>query len=204
MKKNNSVILLICLLLISTTSHATANFTSATGVFLVPNVSVNGTTNYESVTLQLDLSNGTFSVLDATPKDTSFSDEALETLTSNGLKVDFYGCASTGFNQVSCKVKVVSTGSDQSIYVLSDTNAFGNGNDTSAFDNLGREYKPTVTAFDKSSSVSLEFNLLQGVPAEVKFIFDDFDIQATSIAAFKPFFYFNKSIIEGNFRNISF
>ncbi len=193
-------IIFLCLLLISTTSFATANFTGATGVFLVPNVSVDGTTNYESVTLQLDLSSGTFLILDATPKDTSFSEIPIETLSSNGLKVDFYGCASTGFNQVTCKVKVVSTGSDNSLRVFGDTN----NSDSSAFDNLGRAYKPKITAFDKSSGSLLDFQLIQGVPAEVKFIFDNFDIQATSIAAFKPLFFYNNQSITGNFRNIDF
>ena len=111
------IVLVLTLVLISTTCFATANFTSTTGVFLVPSVSVNGTAVYESVTLQLDLAKGTFLILDATPKNTSFSETALETLSSNGLKVDFLGCARTGHNQVTCRTKVMSISGDHKITV---------------------------------------------------------------------------------------
>jgi len=104
-----SFLFALCLMMISGACFATANFTSSNGVFLVPNVSVDGTTNYDSVTLQLNLADGTFTVLDATPKDTSFSETVIETLSSNGLKVDFLGCAMTGHNQIGCLTKVVST-----------------------------------------------------------------------------------------------
>ena len=196
-----NILLFLCLLLINTTSYATANFTSATGVFLVPNVSVNGITNYESVTLQLDLSNGTFSVLDATLKDTSFSETPIETLSSNGLKVDFYGCARTGHNQVTCRTKVMSINSDDQITIPA---AHWNSNmHTAAFDNFGREYSSKVTAFDQSSTYALVFTLIQGVPATVDFIFDNIDIKATSFTAFQPAFSLN-SPVQGNFRNILF
>jgi hypothetical protein len=200
------ILLFLCLLLISTASFATANFTSATGIFLVPNVSVNGTANYESVTLQLDLSSGTFSVLDATLKDTSFSDDALETLTSNGLKIDFFGCAMTGHNQISCKTKVVSLNNDQRVVMNSFQTGLGKIFDpTLAFDNLGRQYTAITTAFDTSSDQSLTINVIQGVPAEVQFIFNDIDIQATSISVFKPkFLNGDNQSITGNFRNINF
>ncbi len=201
MKKLLSI---LCFMVISSTCLATANFTSPTGVFLVPNVSVDGNTNYESVTLQLNLATNTFIILDATLKDTSFSETALETLTSNGFKIDFFGCANSGFNQITCKTKVVSSNGDLTI-TANQTEAVSSvfGTAPSLFDNLGREYTANVAAFDETNE-QLPINLIQGVPAEVKFIFDNFDIQATSISAFKPSFRVNNDAIEGNFRNISF
>lgn len=190
------IVLIIAFWAISTVSHATANFTSATGVFLVPDVSVDGTSHYHTVTLQLDFANKSFMVLDATPKDNSFSDTPLATLTSNGLKVDFFGCAMTGHNQISCLTKNVSTTNDQEI--IANQNLA-----TKLFDNLGREYEANTTAFDQTSNF-LRINLVQGVPVDIMFIFNDFDIQATSISAFKPTFRTNGQNIEGNFRNISF
>lgn len=193
-------------MIISNTCFATANFTSANGIFLVPNVSVDGTTTYESVTLQLDLATGNFTILDATLKDTSFSETALDTISENGMKVDFFGCARSGHNQISCLTKIVSTTNDQKIIANRNHPFLIAGIiGSSLFDNLGREYDAEVSAFDQTSSGGLEISLIQGVPAEVKFIFNDIDIQATAISAFKPVFV-NKSdqSIQGNFRNINF
>ena len=200
------IVLIIAFWAISTVSHATANFTSATGVFLVPDVSVDGTSHYHTVTLQLDFATKSFMILDATPKDNSFSDTPLETLTSNGLKVDFFGCAMTGHNQISCLTKVVSINNDQEIFANASTASFGVYADPAQiFDNLGREYEADVTAFDLTSGGYLSLNLIQGIPAEIIFIINNFDIQATSIAAFKPSFVTgNNQNVDGDFRNISF
>lgn len=195
------IALVLSLLLISTYSFATANFTSGTGIFLVPDVSVDGTTNYKSVTLELNFTNQTFAVIDATPKDTSFSATPLESVTANGLKTEFYGCARSGHNQISCLTKVISNTVDQSMIlnVARYTSA-----PSQLFDNLGKQYNAKVSALDQQSNTALTVNLIQGVPVEVKFIFDDIDIQATSISAFKPHFRGGSGVIEGNFRNISF
>ncbi|MFZ1850701.1 MAG: hypothetical protein WAU15_00430 [Nitrosomonas sp.] len=196
------IALVLSLLLISTYSFATANFTSGTGVFVVPDVSVDGTKNYKSVTLQLNFANNTFTILDATEKDTSFSPTALDSITGNGLKAEFYGCARSGHNQITCLTKIVSTTVDQKM-TLNLTFNSGYSYPSQLFDDLGKEYKATVSALDKSDR-SLVINLIQGVPVEVKFVFDDIDIQAKSISAFKPHFTGDSGVIEGNFRNISF
>lgn len=54
------------------------------------------TTVYDSVTLQLNLANGTFTVLDATLRDTTFENAVVDSVTESGLEVDFYGCVLTG------------------------------------------------------------------------------------------------------------
>ena len=85
----------------------------------------------------------------------------------NGLKVDFFGCAMTGNNQISCLTKVVSTTNDQTIIAgrISSTGA-----PTSfLFDNLGRQYDASVSAFDTTTD-KLTIRLIQGVPTE--FIFN--------------------------------
>lgn len=192
----SKIVWALSLLLISTYSFATANFTSGTGVFLVPDVSVDGTKNYKSVTLQLNFANNTFTILDATPKDTSFSPTALETVTENGLKVDFHGCARSGNNQITCLTKIVSTTTDMST-------TFNHNNRSQLFDNLGRQYAAEVSAYDINASF-INANLVLGVPVEVKYIFKEIDIQANSVSAFKPS-YLNRGAnkyIEGNFRSM--
>lgn len=192
------IALVLSLLLISTYSFATANFTSGTGVFVVPDVSVDGTKNYKSVTLQLNFANNTFTILDATEKDTSFSPTALDSITGNGLKAEFYGCARSGHNQITCLTKIVSTTTDMSVLINHNLRS-------KLFDNLGREYAAEISAFDTSNN-AIDVNLILGVPVEVKFIFKDIDIQATSVSAFKPSYYNrdNGKFIDGDFRNIGF
>jgi len=132
--------------------------------------------------MQLNLANGTFTILDATLKDTSFSGTVLDTLTQNGVKVDFYGCALSGKNQITCDTKVTSLNKDQAIGVVGESSS-------KLFDNLSNEYKAsTITALDKSGA-GLIFNIIQGIPVEVKFIYNSINPSATSISTFKPQFY---------------
>jgi len=182
---------------------ATSNFTSSNGILVIPDVSVDGTTNYESVTLQLNLETGTFSILDATPKDTSFSPTALGTMSAGGIKVDFHGCARSGHNQITCLTKVVSPNKDAGISAMA-------GSTSKLYDNLSQVYETSsVTALGKSGGglgefVNIAFVAIQGVPVEVKFIFNNIDPSATSIAAFQPNFELSGNKITGNFRDISF
>ncbi|TXI16257.1 MAG: hypothetical protein E6Q62_11865 [Nitrosomonas sp.] len=179
----------------------TANFTSNNGILVIPDVSIDGTSHYESVTLQLNLANGTFSVLDATPKDTSFSDTALGTMSAGEIKVDFYGCAHSGHNQVTCLTKVVSPNKDASISAYA-------GSESKLYDDLSKEYEASsVTTLDKSSGGFLnavDVVIIQGIPVEVKFIYDNIDPSATLISAFQPRFFHDGSNAIGNFRNIDF
>lgn len=108
----------LSLLVMSSSCFAIVNFTSSNGTLVMRDVSVDGTTTYDSVTLQLNLANGTFTILDATLKDTSFSETVLATVSSNGVKVDLYGCALSGKNQITCKTKVISMNQDQVMNVI--------------------------------------------------------------------------------------
>lgn len=204
------ITLILILLLSSSTCFAIVNFTSKTGNLVMREVSVDGSTVYDSVTLQLDLANGTFTILDATLKDTSFSETALEIMTFNGVKVDFMGCSLSEYNQISCMTKVTSINKDQAMAAAGASNVYPPSSSTAAspsklFDNLGNEYSPsTVTALDQSGSDSLRFNMIQGVPVKVKFIFNNINPTATSISAFQPSFAPVTGVFSGNFRNIAF
>jgi len=194
----------LSLLVISSSCFAIVNFTSSNGTLVMRDVSVDGTTTYDSVTLQLNLANGTFTILDATLKDTSFSETVLATVSSNGVKVDLYGCALSGKNQITCKTKVISINQDQVMNVIGPPQ-FYRGASTSLFDNLSQEYTPsTLAALGKTDSSSLTFNIIQGIPVEVNFIFNNINPSATSIAAFKPYFSFDTGSFIADFRNIEF
>lgn len=84
------------LLIMSASSFAILNFSTSIGVLVMRDVVVDDTTVYDSVTLQLNLANGTFTILDATLRDATFENAVIDSVTHSGLKVDFYGCALTG------------------------------------------------------------------------------------------------------------
>ncbi len=167
---------------------------------VIPDVSVDGATNYESVTLQLNLATGAFSILDATPKDTSFSPVVLGTMSGGGVKADFHGCVRSGHNQLTCLMKVVSLNNDASIYVYPELSQL--------FDNLSKKYiASSAAALDKISegfSNILSFRAIQGIPIDVKFIYNNIDPSASLISVFQPNFTLNARDTTGNFRNIDF
>lgn len=282
------IILILFLTLISSPCYAIANFTRASGVFLVPNVSVDNTTNYDSMTLQLDLgsgifnvvdavpksgtfldstetakyssssgifivpdvsidgityfeavtlqfnvtngsfanqANGTFTLLDARPKDTSFSNIPLDTLRLGGLKIDFFGCSLSGLNQISCKMNLVSSATGGQEVLINQKQGIQGKNASapplSLFDNLGQGYRasfvsildqteeqlnttliygvPTVVT-DQKTGEQLSTTLIQGVPTEVTLVYDGFNIHATSISVFKPDFLSGMNFL-GQFAN---
>jgi hypothetical protein len=191
----------LSLLVISSSCLAIVNFTSSNGTLVMRDVSVDGTTTYDSVTLQLNLANGTFTILDATLKDNHFSETALDTTTVNGVKVDFMGCILSGKNQITCKTNITSLDIDQNILAYT---AYG-VNESDLFDDLSNQYTAsTVTALDKTGTGFLSFNVIQGIPVEVKFIYNNINPKATSISAFQPYFRPDTGSIKGNFRDISF
>ncbi|MDP1549680.1 MAG: hypothetical protein Q8L97_05915 [Nitrosomonas sp.] len=199
------IALILTLLLSSSTCFAIVNFTSSTGNLVMRDVSVDGSTVYDSVTLQLNLANGTFTILDATLKDTSFSETALDTITQNGVKIDFMGCVLSGKNQITCKTKITSINQDQKIAVYGNSHVSGFGPVHSyLFDNLSNQYiASTITALDKSAT-NLSFSIIQGIPVEVKFIYNDINPSATSISSFQPYFWPDTGAVLKDFTDIDF
>jgi len=205
------IMLTLCLMIMSASSFAIVNFSTSTGALVMRDVVVDDKTVYDSVTLQLNLVNGTFTILDATLKDTSFSKNVIDSVTENGLKVDFYGCALTGKNQITCMTKIVAINDNLLMHVniLQIPNVNGGSR---LWDNLSNEYSPsTAVALDKTSTANLQFNLIQGIPVEVKFIYNSIKSNAESISIFQPQFYFNCgyniyscTFLNGNFTDIDF
>ncbi len=179
------MLLTLCLMIMSASSLAIVNFSTGTGALVMRDVVVDDTTVYDSVTLQLNLANGTFTILDATLRDTTFENAVVDSVTESGLKVDFYGCALTGKNQITCMTKIVALNKDLEMTVgLTSTEGFL----TTMYDNLSNEYfTSTITALDKAGG-AVSFTLIQGIPVEVKFIFNNINSQATSISSFQPVF----------------
>ncbi len=153
------IILMLSLLVTSNSCFAIANFSSSSGALVMRDVVVDENTVYDSVTLQLNLANGTFSVLDATLKDTSFSDTALDTFSESGLKIDFFGCNLSGKNQITCLTKIVAVNQNLEIGVFGGSSS-SRGLSNQLFDNLSNEYgASTITALDMASSSFLDFTL---------------------------------------------
>jgi hypothetical protein len=190
--------------LCSGVSLATSNFNGSNGILLIPDVNVNGNIFYDSVTLQLDLSKGTFSVVNAQPKNTKISDKPLDTYTAEGYSVGFLGCASSGTNEITCYLRVVNNQADRKLTVYGD---WISDYRSRLFDNLNNTYNAaSITVANGTDNNYVETTLIQGVPTNVSMVFKNIDIHAKSIAAFKPSFMDKTSNrqFQGNFINIKF
>lgn len=193
------MLLTLWLMIMSASSFAIVNFSTSTGALVMRDVVVNDTTVYDSVTLQLNLANGTFTILDATLRDTTFENAVVDSVTEGGLKIDFYGCALTGKNQITCMTKIVALNSDM---LIGAGNPFSS---TALYDNLSNEYlASTATALNDAGSF-IRFTLIQGIPVEVRFIFNNINSAATSISSFQPVFNGTDSgVVSPDFRDIDF
>lgn len=191
--------------LCSGVSLATSNYSSSTGIVVIPDVNVNGTTLFESVTLQLN-ANGTWAVLNAKAKNKTISDTPIDTLTTENFDIGLLGCATTGTNEITCNMRVVNNQLDRDLFICSSP-VFSCDENTSLFDDLNNVYKPSsITFTNKTGSNNIGATLIQGVPANISMTFKGIDIRAKSISAFKPGFVTDNNRIrfEGNFKNVKF
>lgn len=183
------------LLMINSPCFADANFSSSTGNLVLKDVWISNEipylhlstrydyVKYDSVTLNLNLETGRFTIIEAIKKDIPpFSETPIHTFTSNGLKVDLYGCVETGRDVVTCMTKFVSLDEDQNISTgLVAVNELR--------DNLNRQYLPQGILVQNELSAAT-FKAIRGISYEIKFIFESIDPAATSISLFKPNFGF--------------
>lgn len=201
----------IALLATSLSGFAGANFNSATGYLVIPDVTIDGKTFYDSATLQLDMSNGTFKIVSATPKNTKVSDTPLQTFSSSGITIDFLGCYRSGTNQISCQTSVTNNNNDASMDLVADSRAYYSSSLsatvwTKLFDDLGASYSGSISAFHQESTGYLRDTILQGVPVKVTYTFPNVDSHARFIPAFSPVYYFRptQSVFQATFKNITF
>ena len=189
---------------------AGTNFNSTTGVLVIPDVTVDGQSFYDSVTLKLDMSTRSFSVISATPKNPQISDTPLQVFESDGVAVGFNGCYRSGTNQVTCQATVTNLNNDAEMAFAA---AFYSGSfssyssiKTTLYDNFGAPYTGSVSALNKTDASSVSGMVLQGVPVRVTYVFTNVDSRATSIAAFTPAFAYapTRKGLVATFKNISF
>lgn len=123
-----------------------------------------------------------------------------------GLETEFFGCVRPRLDQIICMEKVVSTDQDIVIHVFGDTNNTSNFLDRMqrefppVKDSLGREYSPSsltdglnrryspssISARDKSGISLINFPLTEGIPVEIKYVFNNIDPDVKGINKFQP------------------
>lgn len=192
----------------SSICYATANLNTETGILVVPDVKVDGNLDLSSITLQLDTNKGTFRLLDITPEFTSFSDTPLDSVVSDGLKIDFLGCARNSASRVICRTTISRTDTVQDFLkeqVLPNIAEVRNPRKSIIIDNLGQQYEAIASVYGELDELGfLTINLIEGVAIDVDFHFANLNNQAT-ISTFNPIFFFDKvnKVIDATFTNIS-
>ncbi|NOT85918.1 MAG: hypothetical protein HOP02_14310 [Methylococcaceae bacterium] len=175
-------------------------------IIMVQDVNVDDQTYWDSVTLKLDIANGTFSIVDAKPKATTPTtpNQTLQQVKSEGYTVDFLGCAKTGnikgeLMDVSCSMQVTNNQAD-SMLDVSGSSPVGlneNGlspNQVSAMpphygmagvpslrDNFNQVYHSATSNLKSNPSFQP-----QGVPVNISFTYA-MNKNVSSISVFMPF-----------------
>jgi hypothetical protein len=186
--------LLVILASLSFSSFAVNNYDSGTGVVVMPDVSVDGKVFYDSVTVQFDFSNGTFKLLSAVPKNTAISTTPLQSTTFDSFIVDFLGCSRTGTNEITCYTNITNTGKDTSLSVGNVTDHGG----SYLYDDLSKQYGLTSVTVQNQTAGANTITYIQGIPVLAAFKFNDFDIHATAIIRFQPFFFPHGNVTFSN------
>lgn len=188
---------ILILVMISSSGFADVNFSSGTGNLVMRDVSIDdGLARYDSVTLNMNMATGKFTIVQASERAISpFLETPIDTFTKDGLKIDLHGCVETGRDEITCMTKVISAVKDESVII-------GGMFLSQMFDNLGRLYNDVTTTTVKK--LGLYNTLIQGIPVEIKFTYKNIDPAATSISLFKPYFAISTAIttIEPEFRDI--
>ncbi len=167
----------------------------------MPDVSVDGKTNYDSVTIQFDFNKGTFNILSAIAHNTAISKTPLQTFKSSGFVYDFLGCQRTGTNEITCYTNITNTGNDAAL----STGFYGDN--SYLYDDLSNQYKlSSLTILNQTVTLSpccfgyLNLTYIQGIPVLAAYTFTGFNIHATSITIFQPWFSLGGN---ANFTNIT-
>jgi hypothetical protein len=190
--------------LFSGVSMANGKFTSSNGYFVVPKVNVDDQTFYDSVTLQLNFTNGTFSVVNAKPKPPTIFETPLEPqFNAEGYTIGLLGCESSGSSQITCHLQVVNNEADRELRVFAN-----NGSQVSLlFDNLNNSVTAASLTFaNKTSTNFVETTLFQGQPVKISMVFTGININASSISTLKLYCYDPNSrrFFYGTFKDIDF
>jgi hypothetical protein len=198
-------IVLFCIAcLCSGISMATSNFNSQTGILVIPDVNVDGFTVYDSVTLQLNFTTGTFSVVNAKPKPSTIFDTPQEPqYTAEGYTIGSLGCATSGVNEITCYLQAVNNQANRKLRVWNRAYTSSSTPDGSLlFDDHNNIYEAVLVTVGSQTTdgAYIDTILIQGVPVRISMVFKNISLSAQSISAFKPLFFdlTSRRSFEGN------
>ncbi|MEQ1635971.1 MAG: hypothetical protein ABL903_04715 [Methylococcales bacterium] len=178
------IYVLVFLSLFSGLSLAGGKFTSKDGYLVLPDISVDDKSFYDTVTLQLNFSNGTFSYISSNPKPTTLFDKPVEPqVTDEGFTVGSLGCKKTASTKVSCYLQIVNNNADATVRLWLDSSY-----KSQLFDNLNNTYlaKSGMISAEETTSGYVSSILFQGIPAKIRIDFEDINATASSVSALKP------------------
>lgn len=202
----------LALCLLSGASVAGGKFTTKDGYLVMPDISVDDKTFYDTVTLKLDFSNGTFSYISSKVKPTTLFDKPIEPqFNEEGFTVGSLGCEKTASTKVSCYLLMVNNNEDTQVTLTRSASQTSYDHQSLLFDNLNNTYvaKSIMLSGSESNNSYLEKTLFQGIPVKVRLDFEGISTSANSIATVKPTFTYrskSNSIVafSPTFKNIKF
>lgn len=175
------------------------------GVLFIKALDIEGVKTFENVQLELDFTTSTFTLKKIVAADTTIPDDAIETVTEEGVTIGLRGCKAED-RSVFCYLLFTSHEFDRTIDWCghSDTNHCGGDNNSISFDNLGNRYWPTKTSLANKTSGRIIQRILADVTVEAIIQYDNFSTRATSLSALELFMKIDGITVRVQFRDISF
>jgi hypothetical protein len=175
--------------------------TNTNGVVVIEDVEVNGQPVFDSVSMDLDLKAGTFTIVDIKTKNKTVFTSPIETFSDDGFNIGLLGCSrSAGTNEISCYLQIVNTLLDRTITINGDTAI----TPSLVTDNLGNVYRPaSITNNNVTKDFVFPILLAQGIPTRVVIRYKGIDVNAKSLSSFMPGFSGSK-LFNVAFKNINF
>lgn len=199
------VILSILFVATPISSYAISNFSTDSGVLVLPRVDVNGNTYFDNVSLELDFKTGKFKLLNFSPVTPPQPDQITETQEAEKFTMGFQGCFRSGQDNVNCYIKLTNNDFDREVTIVVTTSSTSVSAPISKlFDNLGNEYKAVkISVANKEETRGSEaITLIRGVPVTAIFEFENIDPSASSLSLFEPGFSApDRAHFQGDFRS---
>ena len=196
------VILSIFFATMPISGYAVSNFSTDSGVLVMPRVDINGNTYVDNVSLELDFKTGKFKLLNFTPVIPPQPDKIIETQEAENFTMGFQGCFRSGRDNVNCYVKLTNNDFDREVTIQVTGSGFS-APLSKLFDNLGNEYiaEKISVANTEETNGSEEITLIRGVPVTAVFEFKNIDPNASSLSLFEPGFSApDRAHFQGDFR----
>jgi len=174
------------------------------GVLFIKALDIDDVKTFENIELELDFTTSTFTLKKIVAADTTIPDDAIETVTKEGMTFGIRGCVAES-RSVTCHFLITSIEFDRTVEFCGNRTYFGPA-PSAGFDNFGNQYSPTKITIGNIEGTSYirGQKLVADVTTRATIRFENFSTQATSISLLDLNFAVGRTDLSIQFRDIPF